>query len=203
VTRPSGARRELRDLRWRDRRDRRDRRDESGAVLVEFALILPLLMILLLGIIEFGDVYNNYISIRQGVREAARQGSVANFGTDGSCTLSLASSPSADLQKLMCLTKNQIGLPPGDVAVKILIADKGLATSGQPWKTGNGLVVCAQTKLTSISGFFTDLFASKYLKSKTTIRIEQGVPDPGEIEGFETAPTGGSWSWCTASSASP
>jgi len=52
-------------------------RDERGQGLVEFALILPVLLLILVGIIEFGSVYSKVISMRQGVREAGRQGSVA------------------------------------------------------------------------------------------------------------------------------
>lgn len=177
-------------------------RDERGAVLVEFAFVLPLLLLLLLGIIDFGNTYNDFISIRQGVREAARQASVANFGSDSACTLHIDSAPSADIQKLMCLAKTQIGMNASEVAVKVIIADKLLTTGAQPWAVGNGLVVCAQSKLTSITGFFANLFSTKYLRSKTTIRIEQAVSTT-ETEGSEVAPSGGSWSWCTASSASP
>ena len=49
--------------------------------MVEFALILPVLLLILVGIIEFGSIYSKVISMRQGVREAGRQGSVANFGS--------------------------------------------------------------------------------------------------------------------------
>ena len=47
-------------------------RRERGAAAVEFALVAPLLLILLLGIIEFGFVFNNQISLNQAVREGVR-----------------------------------------------------------------------------------------------------------------------------------
>ena len=48
------------------------RRDEKGASAVEFALVLPVLLALLLGIIEFGFAFNNQISLQQAVREGVR-----------------------------------------------------------------------------------------------------------------------------------
>jgi len=51
-------------------------KNEKGASAVEFALILPILVILVFGIIEFGIAYNNYISITHAAREGARLAAV-------------------------------------------------------------------------------------------------------------------------------
>ncbi len=45
---------------------------EKGAVAVEFALILPVLLLLLFGIIQFGILFNYYISITHAAREGVR-----------------------------------------------------------------------------------------------------------------------------------
>jgi Flp pilus assembly protein TadG len=45
---------------------------DHGAVMVELALVLPLLIILLVGIFDFGLVYNAQISIQAASREGAR-----------------------------------------------------------------------------------------------------------------------------------
>lgn len=174
--------------------------------MLEFALVLPLLLMFLLGIMDFGVTYNNWISLRQGVAEAARQGSVANFGTDSTCTLTFtagsSSVPSADLQKLMCLAKDQIGHYPASTRIKIIVADYSLQTSGAPWMVGNGLIVCAQYPANSATGFFSFLLAGHYLETKTTIRIEQPSA-VAETGGWETDQSGEGWPWCTASSTSP
>ena len=39
----------------------RNPRDESGAALVEFALVLPLLLLLLFGLLDFGKAFNYWI----------------------------------------------------------------------------------------------------------------------------------------------
>lgn len=48
--------------------------DERGAVMIEFALVLPLLMALLLGTVTAGIAYNRDISLNNGARESARYG---------------------------------------------------------------------------------------------------------------------------------
>ncbi len=55
---------------------RRHRRDEEGQSLVEFSLILAPLLFLLLGIIQFGFVFNAYVTVSTAAREAAREGSI-------------------------------------------------------------------------------------------------------------------------------
>ncbi|TLM85474.1 pilus assembly protein [Pseudarthrobacter sp. NamE2] len=45
---------------------------ERGAVAVEFALVAPVLVALLIGIVEFSNAYNIQVSVTQASREAAR-----------------------------------------------------------------------------------------------------------------------------------
>lgn len=52
-------------------------KNEKGANAVEFALILPILIMLVFGIFQFGITYNNYITITHAAREGARQAAVA------------------------------------------------------------------------------------------------------------------------------
>lgn len=54
---------------------RRSRNDE-GAAAVEFALVLPLLLLFLFGIITFGIVFAQNLALGNGARQAARLGAV-------------------------------------------------------------------------------------------------------------------------------
>ncbi|MCB5281957.1 pilus assembly protein [Arthrobacter sp. AL08] len=45
---------------------------ERGAAAVEFALIVPLLLLLLLGVIEFGRVFNAQLQLSAAARESVR-----------------------------------------------------------------------------------------------------------------------------------
>ena len=59
-------------------------KDQRGAVAVEFALVFPLLMLVLFGIIEYGAVYNAQLQITGAAREAARD--MALTGNTGTAT---------------------------------------------------------------------------------------------------------------------
>jgi len=49
---------------------------DRGASLVEFALTAPFLILLLLGIIEFGYLFGEFNDVRHGAREGARAAAV-------------------------------------------------------------------------------------------------------------------------------
>lgn len=53
-------------------------RRESGAAAVEFALIAPILLLLLIGIVEFGRVYNAQIELTGAAREGVRVMAIQN-----------------------------------------------------------------------------------------------------------------------------
>lgn len=53
---------------------------EEGAAAVEFALVVPLLLLILFAIIEFGAAYNAQIIVTNAAREAARAVNVAEAG---------------------------------------------------------------------------------------------------------------------------
>lgn len=59
-------------------RIKKDIQEEKGQSLVEFALILPVLIILIFGMIEFGWLLNAKITLNSAVREGARVGAVIN-----------------------------------------------------------------------------------------------------------------------------
>jgi Flp pilus assembly protein TadG len=47
-------------------------RDESGAELIEFALAMPLLLLIIFGIIDFGLLFQKYLAVADAAREGAR-----------------------------------------------------------------------------------------------------------------------------------
>lgn len=61
-------------------------RQDHGQDLVEYALIFPLLMLLIFGIVEFGILFFKYNTIANAAREGARAGIIAVTATcDQSC----------------------------------------------------------------------------------------------------------------------
>lgn len=169
-------------------------RGGRGAALVEFAIIMPVLFLLLFGIIEFGTAFNDYQSVRQGVREGARQAVVKNYGTNpGTCTLVGASATGAPLEvkRVMCLAKDRIGIDP-----TARISVRYTASDGTSQDKGS-VKVCAQRNVRPFTGFIPGIDGIA-LKSKIEMRMEQaigaGITAATNYE--ETAPAGGSWSWC-------
>jgi Flp pilus assembly protein TadG len=57
------------------RRGRTERSTQRGAALVEAAIVLPVVLTLLVGIIEFGFIWKDSLAISNAVRAAARIGS--------------------------------------------------------------------------------------------------------------------------------
>ncbi|RIV22837.1 pilus assembly protein [Alicyclobacillaceae bacterium I2511] len=57
------------------------RRDE-GQALIEFALVLPVFLLLLLGIIEFGLIFSKYLTLEEAARNGARSVSLGYSASD-------------------------------------------------------------------------------------------------------------------------
>ena len=139
--------------------------NSRGAAMVEAAFVLPIILIIVFGMIDFGFVMTDSSSVNQGTRDAARSGIVAEVGSDTSCTITGAS-PSGDTEKLVCLAKDRIGLDDSDIRMKLIVGGSGDA--------GDALVVCTQFPGSSRTGFFFGfLLNDKVLKSRTNMRIEQ------------------------------
>jgi Flp pilus assembly protein TadG len=61
-------------------------RSEEGQGIVEFAFVLPLLLALVLGIVQFGIAFNNYLTITDATRVGARKAAVSRFLGDNGAT---------------------------------------------------------------------------------------------------------------------
>ena len=56
-------------------------REERGAALVEFALALPLLLVVIAGIVDFGFTFQRYEVVTNAAREGARMAQPAGLRT--------------------------------------------------------------------------------------------------------------------------
>ena len=61
--------------------------NERGQTMTEFAFVLPILLVLLFGIIQFGIIFNNYVALTDAARAASRKGAVSRNSSDpqGDC----------------------------------------------------------------------------------------------------------------------
>jgi Flp pilus assembly protein TadG len=63
------------------------KKSERGQTMVEFALVLPIFVVLLFGIVQFGIAFNNYITLTDAARAGARKAAVSRNASDpaGQC----------------------------------------------------------------------------------------------------------------------
>jgi Flp pilus assembly protein TadG len=101
------------------------RTNESGQAVVEFAIILPVLLMVLFAILQFGVVFNNYIQVTAAAREGARKAAVSrSLGTSAAETAATASAkaaaPGLTASKVTVTYPNSPTFAQGsDVAVKV------------------------------------------------------------------------------------
>jgi len=96
---------------------RRHLRSESGQSLVEFALVLPILAVLLFGIIQFGLVFHQYLTVTDAVRAGARKGAVSrNLGPGPATTAATdeVKRSASDLDQAQLQVSVTSGWAPGD-----------------------------------------------------------------------------------------
>jgi Flp pilus assembly protein TadG len=72
---------------------------QKGQALVEFAIILPIVILVLMAILEFGIMLNTYLKIENAAREGARAGIVGKSYTEIG-TLVTTISPSLNSSKM-------------------------------------------------------------------------------------------------------
>ncbi|MGO4190672.1 TadE/TadG family type IV pilus assembly protein [Arthrobacter sp. YAF17] len=128
-------------------RPNRDGR-QRGAAAVEFALIVPLMLSLVLGVIDFGMAFAQTINLQGAAREAARQGV-----TQGDV---IASASRAR------------GLLDDNKLESRFTVDTSAGTPGV-------MVVCLRYPQSSLSGFFAWALAGDF-EAKAVMRMESAAP---------------------------
>jgi len=63
-------------------RPRLSLRNDDGQAMVELAFVLPILIAVMLGIAQFGIVFNNYVTMTDATRAGARKAAVSRFLND-------------------------------------------------------------------------------------------------------------------------
>lgn len=135
-----------RGSRWRGSKDR-------GANLIEFAIVMPLLVLLILGIVEFSWILATNLDVNQGAREGARLTAVDTPAGNGA------------LRTEICERMDLVG---NDVATSIT-----WLSDGSP-AVGEGVSVTVASPVTTLTGLI-DFFFTGFttLQSTVEIRIEQ------------------------------
>jgi Flp pilus assembly protein TadG len=169
----------------------RRREADRGAAAVEFALVTPLLLVMLFGIIDYGIWFADSIAARQAVRNVARQASVEQFG-------SCAAPAGNDLQNAACSVKSQMDQISGTTAVKVSVALTPTSASGAAWKAGATLRICTMTQHQALLPLVP--FPNNGITyTRVDMPIETAVGTATRPTYIDPEPSGGSWtqgSWC-------
>jgi len=122
---------------------RRSHRRSRGQSLVEFAMAVPLFLLLLLGMVEFGFVFTHHIALEYASREGARMGSALASGTSLVACTDVDNNIIAAFQRVVTSPGSQLNV--GNISqVQIYRAD----AAGEPigsqintWVPGTGPTV--------------------------------------------------------------
>lgn len=127
---------------------------QRGQSLVELAIALPVVLILLLGMLEFGFAFSHHLTLEYATREGARMGSALANGTDEvACAGELDAYIIAAVQRVLTGTNGQI--PIAQVkSIRIYKANASGADTGisNLWVPGSGPSVEGANLLFTRSG---------------------------------------------------
>ena len=141
-------------LRLRLRLRSRARPGDSGAAAVEFALVMPVLFLLLFGIIDFGRAYNMQISLTQAAREGVRVAALGGTNTEATDRAQAALFPVTGATATMTRSCPATVTPTSDAIIRIsrpynyitpisgLLVAIGQPALAAPTITGNGRMRC-------------------------------------------------------------
>jgi len=124
---------------------------EKGQSLAEFALLLPVLIILLVGIVEIGWGLNSYLTVVDGARDGAR------LGSKGSAT-------DAEITALIVRETERLegGIAPSDISIVRATAADGSTSidveicynhaliMGVPFVIPDPLQMCSSTTMPTV-----------------------------------------------------
>lgn len=124
--------------------------------MVEFALVLPILLLLVMGIIQFGILFNHYVTLTDGVRAGARQAAVSR------------GLPDPVLAATNRVKSSAAGLD--DSKLEITVTPLDPSDGSANWVQGGDVTV--EAKYPFEIGLFGVVVMSGKLKSTTTERVE-------------------------------
>ena len=127
---------------------------ERGATLVELALVLPVLLSLVLGIMTGGNAYSTKVQVLEAVREGARFGASLSLGTGATAVADFETSV-----RDRVVSASNGAVAAADVCVKLVLAtggsDCGVSDpAGAAGEPTIHLVKVSATKRTTLQFFF-------------------------------------------------
>lgn len=124
-------------------------KNNRGQALVEFALILPVLMLLIVGVMEFGLIINQYMVVTQAAREGARSAALGGSNATVTTTVKTAASQIDTSQIIVTIS-------PSTTRVR-----------------GSGVTVTVQKPIKTITKLINPFFPTGFtVQGMATMRVE-------------------------------
>lgn len=143
----------------------RNQQGDRGAALIEFAIILPILLVLLFGIMEASWAFAQVNDVRHGAREGARLAAVDH----GSA---------ATIRTEVCDRMDRSG------ASSIAVSFAPITGAGVRGDTGQ---INVSLTYSSLTGFLDPIFEGSVYTSEIEFRLEQPVTGTAAWWGTSTA----------------
>jgi len=138
--------------------------DDRGSSMVEFALVVPLFILLLFGIIEFGWLLAQHLDVRHGAREASR---VAAVNYSSSTPTATGATQSQQIRDAVCSRMDFS--EQATVSMSLKDADGAAATKGRI------AVVTVSSTPEQITGLFGPVIDTIDLDSTVEFRLESAA----------------------------
>ncbi len=159
--------------------------------MVEFAIVVPLLILLLCGTIDFGLIFGGFQSMQSGIDSATRTLSLDQFQYSGSASCS--GGPSAATADAVCNVVGALGPLTGLNTSTLKVGICFVAPGSTPSCSGSSATgtsvsddveVCAQAAMQSTTGL-TSVFVSGSTVSASSRVLEEEPQPPGPTD-FES-----------------
>ena len=137
-------------------------RSEQGAELIEFALILPLLMFIILGLVDFGFMFQRFEVVTNAAREGARMAVLPGYKT-------------ADVTARVQAYVATGGVATTSTNPMVAVTDVTIPTGGGPTLQGKRVQVTYSSPylfIGPIAGLFGGTFTSATLTGVAIMRDE-------------------------------
>ena len=142
----------------------RARSSESGAELIEFALVYPLLLLVVLGIVDFGFLFQRHEVLTNAAQEGARVAALPGYST-------------TDVQNRVMNYLSTGGVPITGGNPVVTVTPTTIPESGGVWPATTVNVTYSQDYLFlgAIGGWFGGSFGAANLETEATMRNELGA----------------------------
>jgi Flp pilus assembly protein TadG len=167
--------------------------------LVEFAIVVPLLILLLCGTIDFGLIFGGYMTMESGLASATRAISLNQnewSGPANSCTNGPDTGTADAVCNVVATLGSLTGLKASTLAVGICFVTPGSSPScgGTTPTTGTSdsqdVEVCAQAQMQSTTGLTSVFVSGSTVSTSSRLLLEEPQPPgPTAFENYNSTST--------------